>query len=133
MTLLRHSYNSNPNGFENYQETTPGFVTVRSGDTIRLAIPAVGAVDFFNGFSGADFGPGGNGFNSVLYSLGGISGYKGPQGALTGVFLNDAIPSGGPAPATLDFSSAAMVDFMTLSPLLGQIFYIGDGFKSGGV
>jgi len=63
----------------------------------------------------------------------GISGYIGPQGPLVGVFLSNAVPSSG-APAALDFSSGGFgTDFATLSPLLGQVFYIGDGKTSGGI
>ena len=69
---------------------------------------------------------------SNLTSLGGISGYIGPQGPLAGVFLDDSIPTSG-APATLDFSPGGIgIDFLTLAPMLGQIFYIGDGVTSGG-
>ncbi|MHC4997196.1 MAG: hypothetical protein ACYTGQ_19330 [Planctomycetota bacterium] len=71
---------------------------------------------------------------AVLNPLDGISGYKGPEGPLAGVVLDDSIPSSGPAPATLDFTAGGLgLDFTTLSPALGQIFYIGDGKTSGGV
>ncbi|MBC7779232.1 MAG: VPLPA-CTERM sorting domain-containing protein [Proteobacteria bacterium] len=43
---------------------------------------------------------------------------------LAGVFLDDAVP-GGPGPATLDFTGNTA--FASLSPLLGQLFFIGDG------
>lgn len=102
----------------------------------RAADPAVGGVDFFNSPPSANFfGPSGNGLSgSNLTSLGGISGYIGPQGPLTGVFLNDSIPSSGPPPSTLDFSTSGLgIDFLSLSPGLGQIFYIGDGVTSGNV
>jgi hypothetical protein len=49
------------------------------------------------------------------------------------VFLSNAIPSSGPPP-TLDFSPSGLgIDFLTLSPLLGHVFYIGDGVTSGAV
>ena len=48
------------------------------------------------------------------------------------MFLSDAIPSGGPAPVTLDFSTGGLgIDFASLSPELGQVFYIGDGMAGG--
>lgn len=130
--LLRHSYIT-PDGIV---ETTPPSVTVAAGDVIRAANPAVGGVDFYNSPPSADFfGPGGNGVDgSNLSGLGGISGYKGPQGPLVGVFLDDAIPNAGPAPATLDFGPSGLgTDFLSLSPELGQIFYIGDGVTSSNV
>jgi hypothetical protein len=62
-----------------------------------------------------------------ITSYGGISGYLGPGLAIVGVFLTDALPSA-PAPATLDFTANNLhPDFLTLSPQLGQVFFIGDG------
>jgi hypothetical protein len=119
---------------EEIRETLPSFINVSAGDIIRLADPALGGVSFFNGVGAPFFGPSGNGVDgSNLLSLSGISGYKGPQGPLTGVFLDDSIPNSGSAPATLDFTAAGLgTNFTTLSPQLGQIFYIGDGITSGG-
>lgn len=119
---------------EEIQETLPPEISVAGGDVIRALDPAVGGVNFFNGFGPPFFGPGGNGVGgSNLSALDGISGYIGPQGPLAGVFLDSAIPSSGPAPATLDFTPGGLgTDFLTLSPLLGQVFYIGDGITSGG-
>ena len=81
------------------------------------------------------FGPDGNGNpnSSSIGSFGGISGYRGTQGALVGVFLDAAIPVAGP-PATLDFSLGGLgVEFLTLSPGLGQVFFIGNGVTAGNV
>jgi len=128
--LLRHG-GPTP---EEAQEQMPSFITVAGGDVIRVLDPADGLVNFFNGFAPPGFGPGGNGLGSnVLTPLDGISGYNGPQGPLTGVFLDDSIPDTGPAPATLDFSAGGIgINFDSLSPELRQIFYIGDGITSGG-
>ncbi len=129
--LIRHGF-STP---EEILESVPDFVSVMAGDVIRVADPAVGGVNFFLGFGPPYFGPGGNGAaGSNLTALDGISGYRGPQGPLTGVFLDNSIPSSGPPPATLDFTPGGLgIDFLTLSPLLRQIFYIGDGLTAGGV
>ncbi|MEM6371308.1 MAG: PEP-CTERM sorting domain-containing protein [Pseudomonadota bacterium] len=128
--MLRHS-RPTP---EEAKETVPTFVSVTGGDVVRVLDPAVGGINFFNGSSGGLFGPEGNSSltSSTITSFGGISGYKGTQGALVGVFLSAANPTGGTAPATLDFSTIG-TDFTTLSPLIGQIFFIGDGKTSGGV
>jgi hypothetical protein len=128
--LLRHG-GPTP---EEIQETLPPFISVTAGDAIRAFDPAIGGVSFFNGFGAPFFGPSGNGSaGSNLTALDGISGYLGPQGPLTGVFLSDAIPSSGPAPATLDFTPAGLgTDFLSLAPQLGQVFYIGDGVTSLG-
>lgn len=114
-------------------EEVPPFIAVTAGDVIRVLNPAIGGVNFFNGLGPPFFGPGGNGLEgSNLTALGGISGYLGPQGPLAGVFLDDSIPVSGP-PATLDFRPSGLgTNFETLSPSLGQVFYIGDGVTSGG-
>lgn len=116
---------------EEITETLPPIFAVNAGDIIRALDPALGGVSFFNGVGDPFYGPSGNGLSgSSLTSLGGISGYIGPQGALTGVFLSDAIPSAG-APSTLDFSPLGLgIDFLSLAPEIGQIFYIGDGKTS---
>ena len=120
---------------EEIKESVPPFIPVAAGDVIRLLDPAVGFVEFFNGFGPPGFGPSGNGLGgSNLDALDGISGYMGPQGPLAGVFLDNSVPSSGPAPATLDFSPGGLtIDFPSLSPLLQQVFYIGDGVTSTNV
>lgn len=126
--LIRHS-SPTP---EEIQETMPPGFSISGGDVIRVLDPAVGGISFFNGFGGTVYGPDGNGVpgSSSITSFGGISGYLGTQGALVGVFLDNAIPNG-TAPATLNFSTAGLgVDFLTLSPQLGQVFYIGNGVTS---
>lgn len=127
--LTRHS-GATP---EEAKETHPSYIPVVGGDIVKVADPAIGGVNFFNGSAGGLFGPSGNSTasSSSISSLGGISGYIGTQGALTGVFLDAAIPLG-PAPATLDFGAIGL-DFLKLTPAIGQIFYIGDGVTSGGI
>jgi hypothetical protein len=119
---------------EEIRESIPPFIPVAGGDVIRVLDPVVGGINFFNGFGPPYFGPGGNGLGgSNLTALDGISGYIGPQGPLAGVFLDDSIPSAGPAPATLDFSLGGLgTNFASLSPALRQVFYIGDGVDSMG-
>ncbi|HKG23513.1 MAG TPA: HYR domain-containing protein [Blastocatellia bacterium] len=62
----------------------------------------------------------------------GISNVIAPVNSLIGVFLGPAIPAGA-VPATLDFSSAASRDYLTLSPQLRQVFFIGNGLTSAAV
>ncbi|TWT85732.1 hypothetical protein Pla123a_05390 [Posidoniimonas polymericola] len=116
-------------------ESLPSGIGITAGDVVRVLDPTIGGIDFYNGFGPPYFGPSGNSLaGSSVGSLGGISGYAGPQGPLTGVFLDDSVPSAGPAPSTIDFTPAGIgVDFPELSPELGQVFYIGDGVTSGGV
>lgn len=131
-TFLRRHSSPTP---EEAKEQFPSSIPVTAGSIIRALDPAIGGVEFFNGYGPPFYGPSGNGSSgSNLSSLGGISGYNGPQGPLVGVFLNDTIPSSGPAPATIDFASTGMgVEFLSISPALRQIFYIGDGVTSAGV
>jgi len=128
--LLRHG-RATP---EEIKETLPTTFPVVADDVIRVLDPAEGGISFFNGYGGRIYGPQGNGVpgSSRISAYGGISGYLGTQGALVGVFLDDSIPSGAP-PSTLDFSLLGLgVDFMSIEPELGQIFFIGDGVTAGG-
>ncbi|MDX2038290.1 MAG: PEP-CTERM sorting domain-containing protein [Isosphaeraceae bacterium] len=63
----------------------------------------------------------------------GISGYGMLANALIGVFLGPNRPDVLPNPAALDFRGAAARDYLELAPVLQQVFFIGDGFTSGGV
>lgn len=47
--------------------------------------------------------------------------------ALMGVFLGASSPTGAATPAQLDFSAGSGLAFASLNPLVGQIFFIGDG------
>lgn len=128
--MIRHS-SPTP---EEIKETMPQNFAVSAGSVIRVLDPADGGISFFNGFGGTVFGPQGNGDpdSSSITSFGGISGYLGTQGALVGLFLNDDIPDG-PAPTTLDFSASGLgVNFASLEPSLGQIFFMGDGVTDSG-
>jgi hypothetical protein len=71
-------------------------------------------------------------YSSGYYNENGIADMRAPINALVGVFLTDDRPDRSPAPANLDFSTAASRDFATLEPQLKQIFFIGDGKRSGG-
>lgn len=68
-----------------------------------------------------------------LTPSGKISGINaGTSGFLAGVFLGGALPAS--APASLDFTASGLgTDFLSLSPLLGQQFFIGNGRTSGNV
>lgn len=49
-----------------------------------------------------------------------------PINALMGVFLDSSVPSGA-APWTTVFETAAERDYLSIAPLLNQVFFIGDG------
>jgi hypothetical protein len=62
----------------------------------------------------------------------GMSNVLAPVDALMAVFLGPDQPSLSSPPATLSFSTTQQQDYTSLSPLLQQVFYIGDGLTSGG-
>jgi hypothetical protein len=119
---------------EEIQETLPPIISVSPGNVIRVLDPALGGISFYNGFGAPIFGPdGGAGGVTNLTSFGGISGFLSDgQGPLVGVFLDGNIPNG-TAPARLDFTSGDIgTDFLSITPGLNQVFFIGDGVRSGG-
>jgi hypothetical protein len=63
----------------------------------------------------------------------GIGDAVAPWVSLVGVFLGSEQPDLTPAPETLDFSVPGAVDYLTLSPGLKQVFFMGDGLASGSV
>lgn len=80
------------------------------------------------------FGPDGwTGSSMNINAYGGISGYLGATTLLLmGVFLGDELPQA-PALNTLDFRAGGLgQDFLSLSPGIGQLFFIGDGQTSAG-
>lgn len=113
------------------QETFPQSISVQSGETFTFE--AKGTIDFFNGTS-RPFTPDGNDPNgSSLFSLGEISGYQGPEGALVGVFLPDENLPCRITPETLNFTPAGSgTAFTNLAPQIGQVFFIGDGYTGSG-
>ena len=76
--------------------------------------------------------PDGDGFTS--HSAGaqnGIAGLTAPFESLIGVFLDAVQPDLSPAPSGLNFSTLG-TSFASLSPLLKQPFFIGDGLTGTG-
>ncbi|MFM9958050.1 MAG: PEP-CTERM sorting domain-containing protein [Phycisphaerales bacterium] len=58
----------------------------------------------------------------------GIADMFGPINSFAAVFLDDSQPDGSPTPDGLNFSDAGLgINFSSLSPLLKQPFFIGDG------
>ena len=69
-------------------------------------------------------------FNSGTSSISGLT-MQG-AGALVGVFVTAAGPAGA-APTALNFTTAGMgTSFSSLSPVLDQVFFIGDGLTGDG-
>lgn len=71
------------------------------------------------------------------HTLGGVHGLSdisAPINSLVGVFLDDAAFAARPAaPEALDFSTVESRNFRSLSPKIGQIFFIGDGKDASGI
>jgi Flp pilus assembly protein TadG len=63
----------------------------------------------------------------------GIANVRVPLNCLIGVFLDDNQPNWSATPAALDFSTSGSRNYTSLSPLLKQPFFIGDGVNSNGV
>ena len=98
-----------------------------------LSFTASGAVFFAPTTSPMD-GPDGEAtFPQPHAAENGLSGITAPVDSLLGVFIDDTVadPTNANAPAALDFTTAganpSTVDFATLAPALGQMFFIGDG------
>jgi hypothetical protein len=118
------------------QETLPGFINLSGAASVtfssvmgsRACASPEGCITL-NG-SGNLNDPDGAGAAPTTSSntgAGSISGMKGPgAGYLTGVFVAAGGPSGA-APASLDFTTGSGTSFTSLSPLLDQVFFIGDG------
>lgn len=112
--------------------TLPVPISVTPGDTLTFS--ASGTISLDGGISHAD--PDGVGtFERVATSSntgsGSISGITAPlSGYLVGVFLAAGGPSG-PAPAALNFTTIG-TNFTSLSPLLDQTFFMGDGLTGDG-
>ncbi len=118
-------------GTETALETFPAGLAVSPG--AEITFKAGGTMDYFGGEQPA-LGPDASLDNlSSVDSLGGISTFIGPAGALVGVFLGEANAQDQPAPAPLDFTAAGLgVAFERLTPAIGQVFFVGDGLSGEG-
>jgi len=126
------------------QASTVGFDPGGSGPGVvptALALPVSGVVRFSSVAGAMQANPGlpENPADGSLYPnvwnvlpLSGLSGYRDDRHtAVVGVFLDGTTPSASMTePATLDFTGNH--DFVSLSPALRQVFFIGDGRTAGG-
>jgi hypothetical protein len=103
----------------------PGLVVTFSSVTGSVSCCSGGVT--FNGPDGGSFGSG----TTDITSFGGISGiiHNGRTLFLVGVFLGPAEPID-PAPPRLDFTGVD--NFVSISPVLAQTFFIGDGLTGTG-
>lgn len=105
------------------------------GDQLRFS--ASGATDHCSGGACGLAGPEGDllegAFPHYDGAEHGIASLVAPIDALIGVFLGPGLPDATPAPGFLDFSTPASRDFASLSPLLKQPFFIGNGLRNDGI
>jgi hypothetical protein len=100
-------------------------LTLTAGQALTFMVS--GQVSYYGGGTSGD-NPDGTVYNGFPSNYG--DGITAPSDvnridALVGVFLTDTDPTGTTSPAAL--SLAGGLDFPSLSPLIGQIFFIGNG------
>jgi hypothetical protein len=104
-----------------------------------LIFSATGLTDHCPGFICGAAGPEGDlveaqPWSHTVGAENGIGDIIAPIDALLGVFLGPAQPNLTAAPGSvLDFGTLALRDFASLSPLLKQPFFIGDGLRNDGL
>ncbi|MFV0387091.1 hypothetical protein [Paracoccus sp. (in: a-proteobacteria)] len=97
---------------------------------VTLTFAATGQVSL-----GLGLGPDPDGGSPIGHQRGEENGFSAvtmPRVSLLGVFLDDMLPTTTAAPAALNFSPPGSRNYLTLSPLLKQIFFIGDGAADDG-
>lgn len=91
----------------------------------------------FSGPDGGEFTPHDVTSSSPFGAENGISGYVLPIDSLIGVFLGPDRPDLTTAPVDLDFRNGGNVsggiNYVSISPELKQVFFIGDGVNSAGI
>jgi len=128
--------------------TAPGGDSAPAESPVLITgVPVTGGADFYFSASGAVsvdpdqglyplHGPDGEASDINSYSpapINGIANVNVPLEGLIGVFLSATQPNLNPAPPSLDFSSPASQNYLSLSPELQQPFFIGDGLTSSGI
>jgi len=113
---------------EAFSGTLPPVIQFTAGSVAYVTILAAGQITLGAGepYSHPDGVPFGGG--TGLSSYNGLSGIIAVDRGffLTGVFLNDSVPSGN-GPPVLNFTDAE--NYLTLSPELSQTFFIGTGLS----
>jgi uncharacterized repeat protein (TIGR01451 family) len=114
-----------------YAETLPVSLAAGAGEVFEFN--ATGGVQYDCTCNCAFFPTDGDPSSyATIDGLGGISGYHGPIGALLGVFWDASDSADSIAPPTIDFTRAGATSATNFRPLLGQVFFIGDGLTGTG-
>jgi hypothetical protein len=111
---------------------TPGAINLNAGTNRILTISNATGTAFYCTNTCQGTPEGGAIGGTDISSSGFIAGIVAPSpasGFLAGLFLGPSLPA--VAPARLNFNGG--LDFPSLSPLAGQIFFIGNGLTSGAV
>lgn len=114
---------ANVPGPDPYDGTMPLFIPVVGGTILQFDVSGV-----TGNFPSGSFAPNPDGIQTIYQASGplrGISRYQFPLNSLIGVFLGPTI---GATPGQL----SSDIQFTTVSPLLGQVFFIGDGLTGTG-
>jgi hypothetical protein len=111
----------------------PPFISAAGVSSFTFSVPSTETISLNGGgnYNDAD-GVGAAVSSSSNSGYGSISGIVAPYaGYLVGVFIGPGGPTG-PAPASLDFTTGPGTGFASLSPLLDQVFFIGEGLTGDG-
>ena len=114
---------SNMSGSDPFDGTRPPSIAVAAGETLRIV--ATGQTRRAPDYPFSPTPDGAEITNAHYGAIRGISSWTLPLDSLVGVFLGSTIQSA-PAP------SPDGIAFQTTSPLLGQVFFIGDGLTGTG-
>jgi hypothetical protein len=127
-----------PAGTVTFTDSVPANAPAQAVFTLvggqALTFTATGLADHCGNFSCGATGPEGEaGSTSHFFgALNNISDVVAPLDGLIGVFLGPSVPTVNAAPPRLSFAFEPQRDFVTLTPLLQQVFFIGDGRRADG-
>ena len=111
--------------------TLPGSIDVTGSTYLTFGVSGSITINGGGNFNNAD-GVGAAPSSSYSSGAGSISGITAPGGGyLVGVFIEGNGPSG-PPPTALDYTAAGAESQTSYSPLLDQVFFIGDGLTGNG-
>lgn len=113
-------------------QSPPQVTGVAVAPGMAFTFSVAGSVSYY-GATPTDPPDGNSGYIETRGAENGLSGYRMPIDSLVGVFLGPDRPDLSSPPPDLDFSMPASREFLTLLPLLQQVFFIGDGLTGGGL
>ena len=126
-----YAVGTNASAAASYGGTAPTGIAVLPG-TSYLTFTASGTVTVNSGGNINDADGVGSASAETNLGAAGLSGIAAPTaGYIAGVFLAAGGPSGA-APAALDFTGAGGTSFNSISPMIDQVFFIGDGLTGDG-